>query len=492
MTRPIPEFGPRPTRRSYTPVVAPPPPPTPPPPTPEELEARKNKKRNWVYHSGLGGGWRYYEAIQKRRLPKEKPEAQAQPEAQPEARRPRRSRASRPAKPLADCPLIVNGVLPPQPPGPEAAKRRNYQLQAAAGQLLPAYGVRLCNVVPMPGAGGVELRRHVEGGVSFGGLRHCGSPWVCPVCARKISERRTAQIRQALEVHRARGGVALFVTYTIPHLLKDRLLTLLEGFAEARRRLTKHRAYRKLLSDLGYVGNVYGLEIMYGRNGWHPHGHQLLLVTRADVERVRSVLFGLWADLVESLGLGVASPDAFSVEVVADNPDDVAAYVAKLGGVWGPAEELGRANVKRQRGGGAAPFELLRVWAESDTQAAEAIKLTPERAGMLFEEYAAATRARKALFGLTKLLQTLDLGDAQTDEELAAESGTDTELIGVIPLDDWSRVIRTGTRAEVLIEAQRNGWPGVLALLERIRAHLIGAPPPPEISTWALALDRRN
>src|SRR5256885_17042652 len=45
----------------------------------------------------------------------------------------------------------------------------------------------------------------------------CGSVWVCPLCAAKISEHRRVELEQAIARCIATGGAGYLTTYTIAH-----------------------------------------------------------------------------------------------------------------------------------------------------------------------------------------------------------------------------------------------------------------------------------
>lgn len=229
------------------------------------------------------------------------------------------------------------------------------------------------------------------------------------------------------------------------------------------------------MADLGSIGEVYGLEVTYGRNGWHPHGHQLLFIRTGTAEDIKARLFPLWAAEVDRAKLGVAVLEAFGVELIASREDaaEVARYMAKgpEGTRWSVADEMARAPSKIAASGGATPFELLRIYHERDRVAAAAAGVTPEGASDLFREYANATQGKPALRWTKGLRDQLGLGAERTDQELAEQAG-EGELLGVIPLSDWVRVVRAGLRGDVLEIARLDGWHGVVAVLNYLR------PPP--------------
>ena len=363
------------------------------------------------------------------------------------------------------------------------ARRNRYRLRAVSARALPGYAVAACGRRLIDASRGVALVRHTATGtVSARNLRLCSSPWLCSVCASLLSERRAEELRGAAARWLAQGGRLLHVVYTVPHLRRDRLATLLDGFSAARARLKGHRAYKSLAARAGLIGDVYAVEITYGAQGWHPHAHQLVFLkpgSAISAEEFRLKLWPVWARSVELAELGTANAGAFHVEEVADLAG-VADYISKgPGGTWGPAEELAKGPTKIARRGGLSPLALLQV--VDGGPGGDVFGVTPERALSLWREYAEATRGRRALRWARKLRERLALQPEQTDEELI-EVAEDGEIIGEVPPGDWERVTRAGWVPQLFEVAEVGGWPAVVQLLDYLRAHYLRAPPPPRVT----------
>lgn len=117
----------------------------------------------------------------------------------------------------------------------------------------------------------------------YGGLMVCGSVWVCPICAAKISERRRVELEQAIKVCIDNGGVVYLATYTISHKRYDNLSTLLNSFLAARKRAKQGRKAQELRKQFGVLGTVSVREVTWSeQNGWHPHCHELVFFEKAD------------------------------------------------------------------------------------------------------------------------------------------------------------------------------------------------------------------
>ena len=186
----------------------------------------------------------------------------------------------------------------------------------------------------------------------YSGLMVCGSIWVCPICAAKISERRRSELEQAIERCIANGGAVYLVTYTISHKRYDSLETLLQSFLSARRRMRQGRAAQEFRKQFGILGTVSVREVTWSKqNGWHPHCHELVFCSsEIDVEMFDKVAREQWERSVEHEGLSI-NEHGFNVSRTYGS---VADYVAKFGREplrtpWGAATELTKGHLKQGR-----------------------------------------------------------------------------------------------------------------------------------------------
>jgi len=332
--------------------------------------------------------------------------------------------------------------------------RAAYRLRNDARRLLPRNafkGLHQCGL-PVNGAGGsVSIVLHSETGrAHWSGTISCGSPWVCPVCARKIGARRSEEIETAAGQWIADGGRLFFATLTVPHLRKDDLHSLMDAFAEARRRLLGSGTWRRWRYEHGVVGLIIAQEVTWGRNGWHPHAHLLVFVAgEVAPGDLHGVLFPLWARAVRAVGLGEVSPGALHVVEVAERADveALAEYMgagpSKGGWGWGLGAELAGQAVKGgQRG--LAPFELLAV--ASGRRVVE--WLPQERAVALWREYAEATKGRRHLVWSPGLKALFGIAD-RSDEEVANEPG-EGEVVAEVAAADYLLLRERGLLAEPL------------------------------------------
>jgi hypothetical protein len=154
----------------------------------------------------------------------------------------------------------------------------------------------------------------------FGGVETCGSIWVCPVCAAKITEGRRAEIDHILQAHREAGGRAYMATFTLPHYAFQACAPLRRAVSDCWRKVKSGKAWVEARERYGWLGDIRALEITHGRNGWHPHLHVLILLEpwadKREAYALGGWMFDRWAAAVERTGLGRCSVDAFSFEPV--------------------------------------------------------------------------------------------------------------------------------------------------------------------------------
>jgi hypothetical protein len=285
----------------------------------------------------------------------------------------------------------------------------------------------------------------------YKGLQTCASVWACPVCAAKISERRRIELQTLIASHVAKGGVVLLATRTFPHQKSDDLGQMLDQFAKAEASYKAHRDYKALAKTCGLVGTVRAVEVTYGKNGWHPHAHELLFLDGAvDIADLEETLFRIWQPA--AVRAGFAAPSRQHGLTLHDGTK-AARYASK----WGLESELTQWHRKRGKVDSQTPFDLLRGVFESQNK----------QAGVLFREYSQAFRGRHQLHfsrGLKKLYQIADV----SDDELANRQDDDAVLLGSLNTYDWRVICRSGQRGVLLEVASTSGWSAVLDLVESL------------------------
>lgn len=255
-------------------------------------------------------------------------------------------------------------------------------------------------------------------------VQRCGSVWTCPVCAKQITEKRREEIKTAIESWKnAHSGGVLLLTLTFSHSSKESLRSLLERQKKALKIFHETTKIQETFKKLGVQHKIKSLEMTFGKNGWHPHNH-ILLLTKNEVEDYQSYISDLsvlWIKACVKAGLNAPSMQ-HGLDIRDGNY--ASQYVAK----WGLDFELAKGHTKKGRNGGYTPFDLLQY------SILDAI-INERTAASLWQEFGIATKGARQLVwgrGLKKLLGI----EEKTDEQLAEE--TEKEAITMRTVDDYA------------------------------------------------------
>lgn len=314
-------------------------------------------------------------------------------------------------------------------------------------------------------------KSQASGRAKFHKVRVCGSVWTCPVCSSCITESRRVEVSNAYDGALKAGWDVMLVTFTIRHGVGDDLARLTQGLKDAQDILQKSFAWKLLTRTkptkknpllLGFKGKISALEVKHGRNGWHPHQHDLFFFsTNLSVEyivKLRDLLARAWMLACEKVGIPVPSFERGCDVRRAMNAQD---YLTKYGSerFWTVDRELTKGTSKNTSGGSRTPFKLLFDYASGDHES-----------GQLFRIFANAFKGRHQLqFSVTlkknmKLLG-VDLTDTgeEFDEMLARAFQHDSELLGELS-DSHFNVIR-----EHFLYAETLKWAADLGILETVK-----------------------
>jgi len=340
----------------------------------------------------------------------------------------------------------------PVPPTDTASERRNgeikhigpskWALLRCAKELLPTFNrFHLCHEASAKdhpgGPAGVGI--HVKGESSwFSGVIRCGSVWVCPICARRVSERRKEEVQGAIDNAIRSGNGVLLVTHTFPHGAGDVLADILPKFGKAQRASKSGRAAKALHANYGFIGEIRTLEVTHGNNGWHPHAHSIWItekpLSQDQQKALRADLYHLWVAACARVGLPEPS-DAHGVDV--RGARYAGEYVAK----WGFAMEITGSTSKRgkKESAGRTPWQLLAEATEGDLTAAE-----------LWQEFAHAFFGKRQLFWSRGLRAALELPPELTEQELLDLEDEHSEQVVVLSKKEWQCVRKARAQEEVL------------------------------------------
>lgn len=365
--------------------------------------------------------------------------------------------SSRGAAPGPDVAPLGIHARNASPPLAELALVRRFALQRMARELRPQeHRLQGCSRwLQQSTVQLLHVPKHQAG--AFRGLQHCGSVWACPVCSAKISERRRIDLAEGVAEWQARDGKILLVTYTIRHKRADSLKGSLEGLLKARKSLLSGAAAKRFNGRHGIVGRVRALEVTHGKNGWHPHIHELLFVV-GDCDRVAVVeeLRRMWAQRVEAAGLSDVNDHSVDVQFADMSVGD---YVAKFGRerTWGPEHELTKAGSKVGKEGGRGPIGLLVHAFCGD-----------DEAGRLWAEYAEEFKGKRQLSWSGGLRELLKLDAEKSDEEVALELREEAVLMDELTKSEWCSVLGNDARAELLSVLGRGSVAELREFLETV------------------------
>lgn len=387
-----------------------------------------------------------------------------------------RDARSAPGRTLAGVPLgiVIRNPSPEDPRGLQAdvfpsdeaqdphklARANRWALKSVVNKLLPGSITSKCMVWRAPvvghGLANIDLcKGQTHGKAFYQGLLSCGQLWPCPICAAKISERRRQELQEAMKRAKALGWKVFFVTLTIRHGIGDDIQELLDKQADALKRLS-HGKYsvknqlRDLYAQIGDTnpseihGYIRALEVTHGDNGFHPHFH-ILVFTDPNVipHTLLHVYRDAWKRACRLSGLPEPS-DEHGVTV--EDGSKASDYVSK----WGLEDEMTKAHAKTAKKDSLTPFGLLRAYLDGDDP-----RYPPERAGKLFQVYAAAFKGRRQLFWSVGLRKLLDVAPEVSDEVLVSLPEDERALLlATLTPEQWKVIRRRKQEANLLTVAE--------------------------------------
>lgn len=318
------------------------------------------------------------------------------------------------------------------------ARTLRFERQKMARRLLPAEAVRRCFWS--------KIGKYVEGWKSIdrGGLAHfrnvmtCGSVWMCPVCASKISERRKVELESGIAAAQLLNLYPVLVTLTLQHDRADKLTDLLNDLVQAIKKLRGRKSWTRLADRYGIAGTVTTLEITYGLdNGWHPHKHIMLLcrkLEQSDYDEIKNEIGKEYKKILSKIGRGLSL--MYGVDVRSGD-DKIADYVAKFGrhplkdGGWTLAAEMTKGSQKKslRADDHYTPFQLLDFAKDDD------------HAGRVFQAYALGVKGKKLMTWSRGLRDLLGMGEYIDDHEIAQLNEDRTSLpFAMFDGEAWRRV----------------------------------------------------
>lgn len=326
------------------------------------------------------------------------------------------------------------------------ADRARTLIGETCGDLAEAKQIRTCGVNVTRGLSDVAVEHHPKGYAYTTGLQTCGSVWACPICSFKVRTKRAAEIAAAIAAHKAKGGSVLLLTLTTQHSFGESLAEVWEQVQECWSFIIKHYRYRQLRKQLG-LGFIRTMEVMHGRNGWHPHLHILLFTdveidpfdTRDTYHEISRIFHDLWVHrMADKYDRDVRSSYGVDLRMVkADDAAGVGTYCTKAGYEVAMADgKEGRTRSSRH------PFAI----------AYDAVETGDVDAINLYREWVQGSHGRHMWSWSNGLREACGLGQEKTAEELAAEADETVGRICTISRTLWRKITATriGLRAQFL------------------------------------------
>lgn len=360
---------------------------------------------------------------------------------------------------LAKSPSLPEG----ETPIPDDILR--FLLQNEAAKLMSDERVAICLKRPIPNAVTVEITHSIsKGKAHFKNLQVCGSVWMCPVCASKVSETR----RQELSLAIAKTDYQpMLLTFTMQHHKGDKLADLLRGLMAAFDSFKSGQYWQKKRKEYGWIGSIRAIEVTYGDNGWHPHLHDLVLLEKPlDAENrvfFTNLVKERWQMVLKRHGYFATLENGADVR---EGHNDIAEYVAKYGRLpkvtgWTVVHEVTKAVSKKAHRDGRTAYQLL-----ADSMAGD------KPSGRLFMEYARVFKGKRQLVWSEGLRALLGLTDEKTDEQIARENDEAAYVLLYLTIDQWKIVVRENGRAGLLAEAAHGDRERVVAWLADYDIHV--------------------
>jgi hypothetical protein len=360
-------------------------------------------------------------------------------------------------------------ILPDLRPMSDTANEQNalsarlvkYYLQSLARELLPSEKVAKCARAIRPNKDHVEVI-HVPNGnkAYYRNLIICGRFWACPVCAAKIAEHRRHELAMLIYTAPYRP---ILVTYTLSHRMQDALPRLVTALQNALRTLKAGRGYQEIKALYGVVGSVRGYEVTYGRHGWHPHIHEILMIrqdtTDSEVMALEAALSERWLAALKK-EKRFAGKDAGCKITMHDGA--IAEYIAKYGYEpngqgWTITHEIAKSTQKKARDEGMTPFDLLRSYGEG--KAGD---------GWRFKQYVQTMKNIHPLHWSAGLRALLGATSPESSDEQVANNDPDEFIIMAnLERDAWKLILKSDLRAELLNIASTGDKVAVIAWLAR-------------------------
>lgn len=336
-------------------------------------------------------------------------------------------------------------------PTPQGLQRlHDFILQDQSSKLLPKERVSNCLKRRIDKSKNREVKyNEIRKKAHWSNVQRCGSVWICPVCAKQITEKRRNELKTGVDRWKTlHNGSIYLLTLTFSHNRTQPLKILLLGLRRAMKRFYETTKVRQIFAKLGLRQKIKGLEVTYGQNGWHPHHHILMLVDHHDLNfrSYQSELSKLWIKACVTSGL-----DSPSMHHGLDLRNGYYAdqYISK----WGIEDEITKGHTKKGRDGSYTPFDLLQLSIDDSD-------IYGKKPSKLWQEFGISMKGSRQLEwgrGLKNLLSI----EEKTDQELAEETEHDSIVLTTVEDIIFSLLCHYQKRHQYLIALQHDYENGI-------------------------------
>lgn len=338
-------------------------------------------------------------------------------------------------------------------------RRRSWSLRDISAKLLrpeniDERGPSVCGC-GRAGFNAEEVTFHLkdDGTAKAGGVLHCDSAWLCPVCAPRKGKERLERMLEVFDLMRAYpDGQMVMCTTTVRHNKKNSLIDLKKVVQTASRKARQGKPWQKKVDRYRLVGVISAPEVTWSpRHGWHFHIHHAVLLHGTDAEAQE---FGDWfidryMSYVSKLGYQ-ALVKGQDVSCITDEKK-LAEYISKgVNKNRDLAWEMAGQATKNARGEGLHPFEILEAAAGDKAMA------------QLWCEYAAAMKGTRSCVITKKIAETLDIEPDDDDQTPNEDLPDEDDVIGTLPSEVWNKVMnrfKGSTMLAILEDGGPEAWP---------------------------------
>lgn len=318
-----------------------------------------------------------------------------------------------------------------------------------AGLDVSLRGLSRCCTRHNPLSGGFFGLSIVGGSVVLRGRNHCHNRACCPVCSYPRQMRTMSDVCHGIWNARHKGHGVYLVTLTFSHGSGDEFGVIQHLLSVARQRMYRQGGFRSWLRSAGYVGRVVDYEVqLMGRNGPHPHTHELFFGDSSlDLWELEEVYDKYWISSLYEAGLS----GRVGVRCKVTGYEGVGDYITKMG------SEVCLSNFSKDSwgGGSMSPLRVLARYADTgDGLCADA-----------WLDYVLNIRGKRIIGFSRGLRGYLGIGD--WDDGDSGDGPYDADLLSV-RLDDVRR-LSMAEWADLCADVDGGGLDRVLSYLDDIR-----------------------